>query len=111
MNDAERARLKQCLEEEVRNCSAEIVRLEASLIPVAVDSAVGRLSRMDTLMNQGVGQLSLGKARRRLLLLRQALDSTDQPGFGECTLCGDTIPLRRMLLVPETRLCVECAED
>jgi DnaK suppressor protein len=111
MNPAERQRLKVCLAEEIERCRAEIDRLRGSASPVEVDSAVGRLSRMDTIVNQGVSNQALARARQRLLLLDRALKNADQPGFGECTECGEPIPVRRLLLVPETELCVHCASE
>ncbi|SKA85303.1 transcriptional regulator, TraR/DksA family [Paucidesulfovibrio gracilis DSM 16080] len=111
MNDADRDRMKRCLAEEMERCRAEIARLETTADPVAVDSAVGRLSRMDTLVNQGVSGQSLSKARRRLLLLDRALRNADYPGFGECVECGNPIPVKRLLLVPETEYCVHCAPE
>ena len=31
--------------------------------------------------------------------------------FGECEECGDLIPLERLLIVPETSLCIDCQRE
>lgn len=31
--------------------------------------------------------------------------------FGECEECGDLIPLARLLIVPETSLCIDCQRE
>ncbi|UCF83188.1 MAG: TraR/DksA family transcriptional regulator [Desulfobacteraceae bacterium] len=32
-------------------------------------------------------------------------------GFGECEECGDLIPPERLLIVPETSLCIDCQRE
>ena len=66
---------------------------------------------MDALGNQAVKQKQL----ERLLLKREQLtyvtQRIDHEDFGECQFCLQAIPLERLLLVPECRFCVECAQN
>ncbi len=111
MNDAQRAELKQRMRDEIdalRRLSAD---LREQTGPVAPDVAIGRLSRLDTMLNQGVNKASLAKSTARIRNLEAALLRIDQdPDFGECAGCGEPIPLARLLALPETEYCVECAE-
>ncbi|WP_243545037.1 TraR/DksA family transcriptional regulator [Pseudodesulfovibrio tunisiensis] len=96
---------------EIENLRQEIPRLKEQLKPVAPDNAIGRLSRMDTIVNQSVVEVQLGKARTRLLRLEEAVRrAEDDPDFGLCEDCGEPIPLARLMAMPETALCVHCAE-
>lgn len=78
--------------------------------PIAPDNAIGRISRMDAIINKNVMESSLRKAEDRLNKLRYALSTAGTPDFGICVECGTAIPLSRILIIPESRYCVNCAK-
>jgi DnaK suppressor protein len=111
MDDKQRREFKRYALEEMERLRAEIPRLEELVKPVAPDNAIGRISRMDTIVNQSVSEAQLSKARVRLVRLEEALRRVDSDDdFGLCIDCGDPIPPARLKAMPETRHCVECAE-
>ena len=111
MNDRQKEEFKTFAREEVKGLKAEIPRLEELVEPVAPDNAIGRISRMDNIVNQSVAKAQLSKARVRLVRLQEALKRVDKDeDFGLCVECGDPIPMARLKAMPETELCVECAE-
>lgn len=77
---------------------------------VDLDQPIGRLSRMDSLTNQGILLSSVTKAKTRLARLKQALKNIDDPEFGLCRECGEEIALKRLKAMPESELCIDCAE-
>lgn len=111
MHDADRQKLEAAVRAEVTGLKREIGRLEELVKPVAPDNAIGRLSRLDNMVNQEVAVRSLGQARKRLVRLEWMLEHMDGEDFGTCRECGEDIPLARMLAVPESGLCLECATD
>jgi len=46
---------------------------------------------------------------KQIELLIRKISKNDS--FGECEECGNPIPLERLLIVPETALCVSCQRD
>ncbi|WP_285906698.1 TraR/DksA family transcriptional regulator [Pseudodesulfovibrio pelocollis] len=111
MTEKERKDFKRHASEEIESIKAEIPRLEALLVPVAPDNAIGRISRMDNIVNQSVAEAQLSKARVRLARLNEALRRVDDDeDFGLCIACGEPIPMARLKAMPETQYCVECAE-
>lgn len=88
----------------------EISHLETLTRPVSPDSAIGRLSRLEALNELAVNEKALASARTRQARLNSALDQLNDPGFGFCGHCDEPIPFARLLSIPETRLCVACAE-
>ena len=110
MTGAQRREFLVFAEEEIAALKAEIPRLEELVKPVAPDSAVGRISRMDTIVNQSVAEAQLSKARVRLVRLEDAVKRVDDEDFGLCADCGEPIPMARLKAMPETILCVNCAE-
>ena len=46
--------------------------------------------------------------RREMLAIEHALSKLSNDGFGTCEDCGEEIPSRRLLALPEARLCTSC---
>jgi len=89
----------------------EIEVHRASSMPVEPDVAIGRLTRMDAIGAKHISEASLASARNRLARLERALRRIDtDPDFGLCSGCEEPIPLKRLIVMPESPLCVRCAE-
>jgi len=111
MNDKQKQEFKEYAQAEIEALQAEIPRLKELLKPVAPDDAIGRISRMDNIVNQSVAEAQHSKAKVRLVRLKEALKRVDEDeDFGLCIDCGDPIPMLRLQAMPETEFCVECAE-
>jgi DnaK suppressor protein len=76
---------------------------------VSPDNVIGRVSRMDAINNKSVVDAALLKAEERLKKLHLILDRLDDPDFGKCRKCRQPIPEGRLLIMPESTLCVRCA--
>jgi DnaK suppressor protein len=46
--------------------------------------------------------------RRELLAIERALAKMASGGFGTCEDCGEEIPAKRLMVLPEARLCAHC---
>jgi DnaK suppressor protein len=111
MNDKQKEELKNKIETEIVNLARQVKELEETVAPVKPDAAIGRLSRLDTMLNQGINKSSIAQSRQRILNLEDALNRLENDSFfGECEECGEDIPLARLLALPESRYCVHCAE-
>ena len=76
---------------------------------VELDTAIGRLSRMDAMQNQ---QMALELRRRQenqLLRIKNALKRMDQGRYGLCGKCKQPIAEERLEISPDTVVCVRCA--
>ena len=76
--------------------------------PVAPDSAIGRISRMDAIQVQQMAQANMRKTRRRLEQIEAALHRVADDSFGECAECGEEIGYSRLKASPEAPFCVQC---
>ncbi len=96
---------------EIENLTKQVEDLKDTVAPVAPDAAIGRLSRLDTMLNQGINKSSIAQSKDRILKLEGALIRLEEdPFFGECEECGEEISYARLLALPESRLCIHCAE-
>jgi RNA polymerase-binding transcription factor len=102
------------LREELDRQSAKLQKsmkvTDEALKPVELDqSAVGRLSRIDSLQNQGLTKNLREREVVKLALLREALERMEAGTYGLCTACGGTIPFERLFVFPEAPQCASCA--
>ena len=78
--------------------------------PIAPENAIGRISRMDAINNKSVNEAALIKAKQKLKNLEITLSNINEPDFGICAKCNNTIPIGRVMLMPHSRFCVNCAK-
>ena len=104
--------LRAELERQIHRLERSMRITDEAAAPVTLDqTAVGRLSRMDALQNQGLTKNLQERERARFALLREALERMEDGTFGACTLCGAAIPFGRLFVVPETPACASCGDD
>jgi DnaK suppressor protein len=104
---------REVLEAELRR---QLQRLEKSmkvsdeaLRPVQLDqTAVGRLSRMDSLQNQSMTRNLHEREQVKLARILGALRRIEDERFGRCTECDAEIPFERLLVFPEAPTCQAC---
>ncbi|KAB1443311.1 TraR/DksA family transcriptional regulator [Pseudodesulfovibrio senegalensis] len=111
MDEKQKKQFKEAVHKEMKIIRTEIPRLEKQCEPIAPDASLGRLTRMDNIVNQSVAKKQLSNLKTRLRKLEEALRDVDEDeDFGRCVECDEPIPMARLLAMPETRLCVDCAE-
>ena len=110
MNAKERKDVKLKIEEEIAKSEASIAEYKELTKPIEPENAIGRISRMDAINNKSVTEAALRKVQEKLQKLIYVRDQIDSEGFGICTRCGNAIPIGRLMLMPQSRQCVSCAQ-
>jgi len=111
MDQATLERFKTELEELEAKLKAAVDGKADATAPVALDTSIGRLSRMDAIQTQ---QMALGlKARQQQQLLRvqNALKAVANGTYGRCRKCQGPIARERLEAQPDAGFCVTCAES
>jgi len=111
MDHDQKAELKENIKERMQAVKEDIASYELLTKPIAPDNAIGRLTRMEAIGSKSINEAALRKAKDTLLKLERALAQIDHPDFGLCRECDEPIPAARLKVLPETDLCVQCAED
>ena len=101
--------IRQKIQSEIKKTEIEISELKELTKPIAPENAIGRLSRMDAINNKSIYDAALVKAQDKLQKLLVADRNVDNPDFGTCVKCGKPIPIGRILLIPQSNRCVNCA--
>lgn len=94
---------------EIGRISNDIKMLIEITRPVAAED-MDDITRMDSIVNKSVNEAALTAARSRLIGLEYALKRIDAPDFGYCLECGEAISYARLLAMPETTRCIDCAK-
>ena len=105
----EKAAIKKRIEQELELTKNQVATYRDLTKPIAPENAIGRISRMDAINNKTVNENALRKAELKLKNLTIALSKIDDPDFGICIKCRQEIPEGRILLMPQTVVCVNCA--
>ena len=82
---------------------------EAAAKPVKLDqTAVGRVSRVDSMQRQAMVQAARQGLVVRLSQCENALQAIDRGEYGYCRLCEEPIGVRRLGAKPEAPFCLAC---
>jgi len=87
-----------------------IEECKLSTKPTAPDCAVDHSLRMEKLNEDELTLKILRKAEQKLINLKRVLNQLDKENFGICLKCKSPIPIQRILIRPESLLCVGCSE-
>ncbi len=109
MQNKDLKNIELAIHEEIAKTEITIATLKDLTKPIAPENAIGRISRMDAINNKTVNEAALKKAEEKFKNLKIALANINDTDFGMCFKCHNQIPLGRILLMPHTRHCVNCA--
>lgn len=109
MTNEERQQVIKMLQREKQKVEERVESLRELTKPVAPDCSIGRVSRMDAINNKSVNEAALRNAEEKLLKIKHMLDKSGDPNFGACRNCGNPIPVGRLIVMPGSSLCVQCA--
>ena len=109
MTSEELQNIKTIINQEIDKTKESINQLKELTKPISPENAIGRISRMDAINNKSVNEAALKKATQKLKNLQIALLNINDSEFGICAKCKNNIPLGRILLMPQSRFCVNCA--
>ena len=97
------------LERQLSRLQQSMKVTDETLRTVELDqTAVGRLSRMDSLQNQSLSRGLRDREVVRLSQIREALARIEKGKFGVCTLCEGAILFERLFVFPEAPECADC---
>ena len=101
--------IEKKISEEIQKTTASIIEYKKMCKPISPDDAIGRVSRMDAINNKSVTESALRKAENRLNELIAVQKEIKTVDFGICVRCKKDIPIPRLIIIPESKKCVNCA--
>lgn len=110
MDAKQQNEIQELILNEIEKTERLIVEYRELTRPIAPDDAIGRITRMDAINNKSVNEASLRQTEQKLQLLNENLKKIGDDDFGLCLKCKRPIPLGRIVLMPQSRYCVNCAQ-
>lgn len=110
MKEENLIKLKELIVKEIKLTKASIKEYSKHTQPISPENAIGRISRMDAINNKSVMEAALRKAEEKLDNLYSVKEKINNKDFGQCVNCGKEIPFGRLLLMPHSQNCVNCAQ-
>lgn len=109
MTEKQQKEIKEKILSEITKTEKLIEEYKELTQPIEPENAIGRISRMDAINNKSVTEAALRQAKAKLDGLNYILTQIGKEGFGHCAKCTKPIPIGRILLMPHSRFCVNCA--
>lgn len=94
---------------EIEKTETQIIHYRELTKPISPENAIGRVSRMDGINNKSVNESALRQSEKKLKDLKRVLEKAGSKDFGICVRCKKPIPVGRLMIRPESLLCVNCA--
>lgn len=110
MTNEEKRELKDKVLVEIEALKKNIKLLMEVSKPISPDNAIGRLTRIDAINAKSISEAGLRSAEVKLEKLKICLLKIDRPDFGVCVSCDEPIAIGRLMLIPESLMCIKCAE-
>ncbi len=110
METEKREKLKEHIKNKIEDLKKNIKSYQLISQPVSPDNAIGRLTRMEAINSKSINEATLNTSKQTLVKMERALMMINDPDFGLCRECEEPIPFARLMIVPESNLCVQCAE-
>lgn len=110
LSEEQLAELRSELERQIRKLQRSMRTTTRAMKPVQLDqSAVGRLSRIDSLQTQGLTAGLQAREQAKLGQINEALKRMDAGTYGRCVVCDAPVAFERLMVFPEAPTCAECS--
>lgn len=109
MNDSERQTLRAIIDKRIKRLDLIIETNNVIEQQAKKELEHDESARLDNLNQQTVDDNLYLAVKQELYQLKSSLDWLNSSVAGECEECGCEIPIKRLIVVPTARKCVNCA--
>ena len=111
LNPEQKEQIQRTLEAKLEKVRGDIKTYEELTKPIGPENAIGRISRMDAINNKSVNEAALRNARKKLNQLERCQRELPSDAFGICRQCEQGIEFEKLLVVPESIICISCVKN
>lgn len=109
MTEEQRKELEKIIDREISITKMDVEDLIETTQPVAPDCSIGRVTRMEAIGARSRNLAILEETERKLERLERAKYHVNDSNYGICNECKEEIPFARLKFMPDSELCVKCA--
>ena len=104
--------LRSLLQSNKTKLEQQLLDAESATGVVTLDqSTVGRVSRVDAMLQQSMAVSTRAKAEATLRKVLTALKRMDGEDFGYCSQCDEPIQFNRLKVQPQASHCLKCQDQ
>jgi len=111
MTQNERELLSEKIRLDIKHLIDEITILQTKMQPIKYDCSLGALAQNSALGEQEIDAKVLMQSENRLKKLEYVLKHINSADYGICTVCDEDINIERLKILPESTICIECANE
>ncbi len=108
MTEKQQNQLKGKIISEMERLKTDLEQMQALATEPEVEDS-DEVTRMEALMAKRFSEATLLTMQKRYAALEYALKRMQEGEFGICMECGESIGVARLMAMPETTLCIDCA--
>lgn len=111
MTKKQKETLKQRILHNIDTLGKDIATLKEKIKPISPENSLGRLTRLEAISEKSVNEALLLKSEQRLKKLLFVKERVDSDEYGICNICDEEILYQRLEIMPESTICIECANE
>jgi DnaK suppressor protein len=111
MTQEEKVSLKLEIEKELQKLNQQIEQLQSKSVTIAKDCSLDALNKIDMHYEHQREYKVQEQTLQRIALLEQTLQQINDDEYGVCLECEEDISYQRLLLIPESKYCVQCLNE
>jgi len=103
--------IKDKILKDIEQLIHDIEDLKEKSKPISPENSLGRLTRLDAMGEKSINDAMLINSELRLKKLLFVKDRVGHDDFGICNICDEEINYERLKIVPESTVCISCANE
>ena len=111
MDKKKKEYLKEKIIKDIEQLIHDIEDLKEKTKPIPPENSLGRLTRLEAMGEKSVNEAMLKNSEIRLKKLLFVKDRVNENNFGYCNICDEQINYERLKILPESTICIECANE
>ncbi|CAN5467443.1 hypothetical protein BH23BAC1_BH23BAC1_23140 [soil metagenome] len=111
MTREERIEIKKSIEEKIKQLKEDIKILKEHMKPVTLSCVVDKANKMDAISNNAIKEAVYRSSLNKINILSVLAEKVHDPDFGKCRKCRTDIYPQRLKFLPESTLCIRCANN
>ena len=111
MRNNDKEKIKSKINEELEILKDSIDELKRLNSPIVSDCSIGSEARTNALYDQNMHRVNLRAALIKMDQLKKKIAEMEKEDFGKCGLCGEEIGVNRLMAMPQTEICINCANN
>ena len=111
MTSEQKQQIKEKILHDIETLTNEIQNIQEKDVKIEQDCSLDDINRKDMMLDKELNTKVVHQAQKRLKQLQITLLRVEEEEYGVCVECEEDILFARLMLLPESRYCVDCKTE